>query len=608
MFKKGVHIMAQIFADRRDIDFVLHEQLGVTDLCTHDRFKEFGRKAVDMIISEARTLSVKEILPTSKIGDTVGCGFDKGAVTIPREFKAAWGLLVEGAWLGLSDSPEWGGQGMPETVAMAAREYLINGNITLMIYAALTHGSARLVEAFGSDRLKRTYLKKMFTGEWTGTMMLTEPEAGSDLGGISTSAVKKEDGTYRITGNKVFISSGEHDLTPNIIHFVLARIEGAPPGSRGVSLFLVPKHLVNEDGSPGTRNDVVCTGIEEKMGLHGSPTCSLSMGSKGECIGWLVGEENKGLSQMFLMMNEERLMVGVQALAAASAAYLDALEFARTRIQGPRLGSKELTPVAIINHPDIRRMLMTMKAYTEGMRSLIYFVAHTEDRKQFAECDDEKERCRNLIDILIPVAKGYVSDRAVELCNMGLQVFGGYGYISEYPMEQRLRDVRITPIYEGTNGIQAMDLLGRKLGRKQGRLFMDLLGEMKKTVADGKSVPRTAPLARKLDASVDMLGETAMRIGMAAMGPDLHKAFSFACPFLDVTGDVCMAWMLLWRAVLASRALEKGAGAKETLFYEGQVKSAQFFIEAVLPVTMGRMAAIDAMSGAVVEIPEAAFG
>lgn len=600
--------MAQIFSDRRDIDFVLHEQLGVTDLCKYGKFKDFGRKSVDMIITEARKLSVKEILPTSKIGDTVGCRFDKGEVTIPEEFKTAWELLVEGEWLGLSDSPEWGGQGMPETVAMAAREYLINGNITLMIYSALTHGSARLVEAFGTDSLKQTYLKKMFTGEWTGTMMLTEPEAGSDLGGISTAAVKNEDDTYRITGNKVFISSGDHDLVSNIIHFVLARIEGAPPGSHGVSLFLVPKYLVNEDGSLGARNDVVCTGMEEKMGLHGNPTCSLSMGSKGECVGWLVGEENKGLSQMFLMMNEERLMVGVQALATASAAYLDALEYAKTRIQGPLLGSKDLTPIAIINHPDVRRMLMTMKAYTEGMRSLIYFVAHNEDIKEFAESDEEKEKCQNLIDILIPVAKGYVSDRAVELCNIGLQVFGGYGYISEYPMEQRLRDVRITPIYEGTNGIQAMDLLGRKLGRKQGRLFMDLLGEVKRTVADGKTVPLTAPLAEKLEAAVDMLGKTAMRIGMAALGPDLHKAFSFACPFLDVTGDVCVAWMLLWRAVLASRAIEKGAGEKESAFYEGQVKSAQFFIEAVLPVTMGRMAAIDAMSGAVVEIQVGAFG
>lgn len=600
--------MAQFFADRRDIDFVLHEQLAATALSAHDRFKDFGRNAVDMILTEARTLSVKEILPTSKIGDAVGCGFDKGKVTVPGEFKAAWNLLVEGEWLALSDSPEWGGQGMPETVAMAAREYLINGNIALMIYAALTHGSARLVEAFGTDALKKRYLKKMFTGEWTGTMVLTEPEAGSNLGGIRTAAVRHGDGTYRIMGGKVFISSGEHDLASNIIHFVLARIEGAPPGSRGVSLFLVPKYLVNEDGSPGARNDIVCTGIEEKMGLHGSPTCSLSMGSKGECIGWLVGEENKGLSQMFLMMNEERLMVGVQALAAASAAYMDALEFAKTRVQGPRLGSKDSTPVAIINHPDVRRMLLTMKAYTEGMRSLIYFVAYNEDVKGLAESEEEKEKCRNLIDILIPVAKGYVSDRAVEICNMGLQVFGGYGYISAYPMEQRLRDVRITPLYEGTNGIQAMDLLGRKLGRKQGRLFMDLLGEMKKTVADAKTVSRTAPLAEKLESAVDGLGKTAMRIGMAALGPDLHKAFSFACPFLDVTGDVCMAWMLLWRAMLSSRALEKGAGQKDAAFYEGQVKSAEYFIEAVLPVTLGRMAAIEAMGGAVVEIPEASFG
>jgi hypothetical protein len=344
------------------------------------------------------------------------------------------------------------------------------------------------------------------------------------------------------------------------------------------------------------------------MGLHGSPTCSLSFGSNGRCVGWLVGEENKGLSQMFLMMNEERLMVGAQGMAAASSAYMDALEFARTRLQGPRLGSKDLTPVPIIQHPDVRRMLLTMKMYTEGMRSLIYFIAHNEDKKKLADSDEEKEKCQNLIDVLIPVAKGYVTDRAVELCDMGLQVFGGYGYLREYPMEQRLRDVRITPIYEGTNGIQAMDLLGRKLGKKKGRLFMDLVAEIKKIAAEGKTIERISPLAEKLEAAVDALGKTAMRIGMAALGPDLHKAFSFACPFLDVTGDVVMAWMLMWRAVLACRGLEAGAGKKDAVFYEGQVASAKYFVEAVLPVTLGRMSSIDVMSGAVVELPEEAFG
>jgi alkylation response protein AidB-like acyl-CoA dehydrogenase len=600
--------MAQLFADRRDIDFVLHEQLAVDQLSQNERYRDFGRKTVDMIITEARNLAVKEILPTSKIGDRVGCTFENGVVTVPPEFTHAWKLLVEGEWLGLSDSPEWGGQGMPETVAAAAREYLINGNITLMIYAALTHGSARLVETFGSEELKKLYLEKMLTGAWAGTMVLTEPEAGSDLGMIQTSATQNGDGTYAISGSKVFISSGEHELTPNIIHFVLARIEGAPPGSKGVSLFLVPKYLVNQDGSLGERNDVVCTGVEEKLGLHGNPTCSLSFGSRGQCIGWLVGEENRGLSQMFLMMNEERLMVGLQGFATASAAYMDALEFARNRIQGPKLGAKELTPVAIINHPDVRRMLLTMKMYTEGMRSLIYYISTCEDRRRISENEEERERLGNLVDVLIPVAKGYVTDRAVELCNMGLQVYGGYGYIREYPMEQRLRDVRITPIYEGTNGIQAMDLLGRKLGRKQGRLFMDLMGEMKKVAAEGKETSAVVSLAEKFDGAVERLGKTAMRIGMAAMGAELYPAFSFAGTFLEVTGDVVIAWMLLWRATIAARAMEQGASKKDAPYYEGQLKSAQYFIQGILPVTSGKMDAIDTMSDAAVTIADEAFG
>lgn len=305
--------MAQLIADRKDVDFVLHEQLQVGELSSHEVFADFNKKVVDMIITEARGLAIKELLPTDKIGDEIGCKFEKGEVKTPDEFKRAWRLLREGEWLAPSRDPKWGGQGMPETVAMATKDYLIGGNMALLLFAGLTHGAARLVEIFGTDAQQATYLKKMYTGEWTGTMLLTESDAGSDLGALTTTAVKNPDGTYSLTGNKIFISGGEHDLTENIIHPTLARIEGAPAGSRGISLFLVPKFLVNEDGSLGARNDVVCTGIEEKMGIHGSSTCSMALGSKGKCIGTLLGQENKGLAAMFVMMNEERLMVGAQA-------------------------------------------------------------------------------------------------------------------------------------------------------------------------------------------------------------------------------------------------------------------------------------------------------
>lgn len=600
--------MAQVIADRRDIDFVLHEQFQVGDLSKHEMFADFNKKVVDMVITEARNLAMKEILPTQKIGDEVGCKYANNEVTTPEEYKRAWELLAEGEWMALSRDPEVGGQGMPETLAQAATNYFTGGNMALMLFVSLTHGAARLIESFGSEEQKATYLKNMYTGKWTGTMLLTEADAGSDLGALTTSAVKNPDGSYSITGNKIFISSGEHDLTENIIHPVLARIEGAPEGSRGISLFLVPKYFVNDDGTLGDRNDAYCTGIEEKMGIHGSPTCSLALGSKGGCKGWLIGEENKGLRQMFLMMNEERLMVGGQSLACASSSYLHALEFARTRVQSAAIGSKDKKPATIINHPDIRRMLLTQKMYVEGIRSLILYVANCEDKALIADSKEEKEKYGNLVDMLIPICKGYASDRAVDVCNLGIQIFGGYGYTSDYPVEQLLRDVRICPIYEGTNGIQAMDLLGRKLGMKNGILFTNLVDEIKKTVTNAKEIDSLEDLAEKVEMATDKMGEIALNIGKTVMSPDVQKAFAHACPFMDVVGDVTMAWMLLWRATLASRKLEKGARKKDKPFYEGQLKSAEFFIRSVLPVTLGRMASIDDSCGAAVEIDADSFG
>ncbi len=299
--------MAQQIADRRDVDFVLHEMLQVEQLSKHEKFADFNKKTVDLVISEARNLAIKEILPTMEIGDREGAKFDKGRVTVPESFHRAYELFKEGEWLAMPEDPEWGGQGMPRSVALAANDYLVGANFAFMMYPGLTHGAGKLVETFGTDKQKELFLKKMYTGEWAGTMLLTEPEAGSDVGALTTTAVKNDDGTYSITGNKIFISSGEHDLVENIIHPVLARIEGAPEGTKGISLFLVPKIWVNDDGSLGEPNDVVCTGIEEKMGIHGNATCSLALGGKGKCKGTLLGEENKGMRAMFIMMNEARL-------------------------------------------------------------------------------------------------------------------------------------------------------------------------------------------------------------------------------------------------------------------------------------------------------------
>jgi alkylation response protein AidB-like acyl-CoA dehydrogenase len=544
--------MAQVIADRRDVDFVLHEQLNVGELSKHEKFEEFNKKTVDLIISEARNLAIKEILPTLKEGDEQGCRLENGEVFVPDSFKRAYDLFIEGEWLAMPEDPEYGGQGMPRTVALAAGDYFNGANYAFMMYPGLTHGAALLVEAFGTERQKNLFLKNMFTGKWTGTMLLTEPEAGSDVGNLSTTAVKNEDGTYSISGNKIFISAGEHNMVENIVHPVLARIEGAPAGTKGISLFLVPKYRVNDDGNLGEFNDVVCTGIEHKMGINGNATCSLTLGGKGQCVGELLGEENKGMRAMFLMMNEARLLVGMQGFCCASASYMNAINYARERVQGKNLlqmMDASASSVPIIQHPDVRRMLISMKSYVEGMRSLLYYAGYLSDEIVVADDEAEKARLQGMLDLLIPICKGYVTDKAFEVCSTGVQVYGGYGFTREYPQEQLLRDCRITMIYEGTNGIQAMDLLGRKLGMNKGKPIMDLMVEIQKTIAQAKAVDSLKEFAAKLEKALNRLGEVAMHLGATAMSPQVMSAFAFAHPFMDASGDVVMAWMLLWRGL-----------------------------------------------------------
>ncbi|MDY0311932.1 MAG: acyl-CoA dehydrogenase [Desulfobacterales bacterium] len=602
--------MAQQIADRRDVDFVLHEQLDVAQLSANEKFEEFNRKTIDLVVSEARNLAIKEILPTQKIADEEGCRFENGQVTVPEPFHRLYDLFCEGEWLATSEDPQWGGQGMPRTVAMACADYFNGANYAFMMYPGLTHGAGKLVEAFGTDEQKKLFLKNMFTGKWTGTMLLTEPGAGSDVGALETTAVKNEDGTYSISGNKIFISSGEHDLVENIIHPVLARIEGAPAGTKGISLFIVPKIWVNPDGSLGEPNDVVCTGIEEKMGIHGNSTCSLTLGGKGKCRGLLLGEENKGMRAMFLMMNEARLLVGMQGFCCSSASYLNALDYARQRLQGKNLlqmMDKSAPSVPIIQHPDVRRMLLTMKAYVSGMRSLLYYVGFCEDMKHLTDDEAMADKYQGLIEVLTPIAKGYVTDRAFDLCNLGMQVYGGYGYIREYPQEQLMRDCRITQIYEGTNGIQAMDLLGRKLGMKKGKPVMDLFGEIQAVIAQAKKVESLQAAAEKVEKALNKLGEIAMHMGATAMSPKVLAAFAHAYPFMEVSGDVVMAWMLLWRAVVADEKI-KTAKKKDQDFYDGQFKQLDFFVQSILPTTLGKIEAIRNTCEAAIEISDEAFG
>ena len=603
--------MAQVISDRRDIDFVLYEQLKAEELTKIDRYKDLNKKVFDMIITEARNFAVKELLPTFAEGDREGLRFENGQVKVPACFHRAYELLLEGEWTSLIEDPAWGGQGMPTIVSQAVGEYLYGGNWAVMNYGGMGHGTGKMVEIFGTQQQKELFLKKLYTAQWGGTMLLTEPQAGSDVGALTTSAVKNPDGTYTITGNKIFITNGEHDLTANIIHPVLARIEGDPPGTKGISIFLVPKIWVNEDGSLGESNDVVCTGIEEKMGIHASSTCSMALGAKGQCRGLLLGEQCQGMKIMFYMMNEARLGVGFQAFNYASTAYLYALNYARERIQGRDLAAGkdlEAPQVPIIQHPDVRRMLLGMKAYVDGMRSFVYYVGQCLDREHLATSEEERALYKGYADLLTPLVKAYCAQRGFDVCVQAVQVYGGYGYIKEYPVEQLVRDCKITSIYEGTDGIQAMDLLGRKLGMEKGQVFINFLGEIQKIVAMARENSELAGLAGEVEAAVNRLGDVAMSIGQNAMSPRFKSAFAFAFPFLEVMGDVIMAWMLLWRAALAQQQLKAGPKKKDVDFYEGQIKTAEFFIHTILPTTLGKMNGIVKCNGAAVEISDAAFG
>jgi alkylation response protein AidB-like acyl-CoA dehydrogenase len=603
--------MAQVIADRRDMDFVLYEQMKIEDLLGYKRYEGLNRKVFDMIISEARTFAVKELLPTYAEGDRIGLRFEKGQVKVPESFHRPHKLLIEGEWTALNEDPELGGQGLPTSIGMAVAEFIVGGNYPLVNYARMGHGTGKMVELYGTELQKSMFLKKLYTGVWGGTMLLTEPMAGSDVGALTTSAVKNTDGTYSIKGEKIFITNGEHDLQENIIHPVLARIEGAPAGTKGISIFIVPKIWVNEDGSMGEPNDVVCTGIEEKMGIHASATCSISLGSKGNCRGLLLGEENHGMRIMFHMMNEARLGVGFQAFIHATTAYLYAVNYARERLQGrdlEKFADRQAPQVPIINHPDVRRMLLWMKAHVEGMRSFAYYTTRCFDKLANSEDEKEKEHYQGMVDLLTPLVKAYCAQRGYDVCIEAIQVYGGYGYTREYPVEQIARDCKIASIYEGTDGIQAMDLLARKIGMKKGKVFIEFLEKIQKTIAQARKQEALLPLADKLESAMNALGECAMHLGQKAMSPELKTAFAHAFPFLEVMGDVTMGWMLLWRAVVASEKLQNGAKKKDVGFYEGQIQTAAFFMNTVLPVTHGKMVSIKDFDGSAVEIADAAFG
>jgi hypothetical protein len=603
--------MAQQLVDRRDQDFVIWEQINCADILNHEIYQEFNKTTCNLILNEARALAIKELLPLLAEGDSEGIQYENGTVKVPGSFHRVYDLIKEGEWNNLSVPAEMGGQGAPTFLGAAAAEYFMGANWPLFCYATMGNGTANMIQLYGTREQKDTYVRKLTSAEWGGTMLLTESEAGSDVGALSTTAIKNPDGSYTLSGNKIFITNGEHDLAENIIHPVLARIKDDPAGTKGISLFLVPKFFVKSDGTLGDRNDIVCSGVEEKHGIHASATCSMALGGKGKCIGYLLGQERKGMRIMFNMINSARMSTGFQALTYASSAYLLAVNYARERIQGRDLenfADHNAPSVSIIKHPDVRRNLLWMKSYVDGMRSFFYYMTVIGTRGNIAEKEEDRERQTDLFSMLTPVVKEYMAKRGHEVCIQAIQIFGGAGYTKDYLVEQYARDCKITSIYEGTSGIQALDMLGRKIGMKKGTVFMNFLGEIQKTISRAKEIEQTKSLAVKMEAAMNRLGEVALHLGKKAMSAEFKVAFAHSLPFLHVIGDVIMAWMLLWRAAVAAMKLSQKPKKKDLAFYEGQIRTAEFFICTELEATMGKMNAITGDCAAAIHILDEGFG
>jgi alkylation response protein AidB-like acyl-CoA dehydrogenase len=619
--------MANYIVDEHDQAFVLFEQLKMDELTKFPQYADFSREIFDMTLAEARKFAVEVLEPTVEAGEKEGCTLVDGQVHVPPSYHEAYRLFTEGGWTSMSQAPAIGGQGMPYLLYVATREYF-NCNCAFNAYPGLAEGVAQLIAAFGTEAQKSKYLEKLLTGRYGGTMVLTEPNAGTDVGALTTTARKNADGSYLISGTKIFITGGDQDLTENIVHPVLARIEGAPAGTKGISLFLVPKYLVNDDGTLGARNDYTIGALEKKMGFKGSATCLMNFGDNGKCRGELLGEENQGMHIMFVMMNEARIAVGVMGLAAASRSYLYSVKYARERLQGASLTNfRDPTAprVPIINHPDVRRMLLWMKSVVEGLRALIYYTAYCEDRARAAASDEERQRWHGFVELLTPVVKSYGSDMGFFVANQGVQVYGGYGYIADYPMEQILRDSRIAPLFEGTNGIQALDLVARKLGQKKGKVFVDFIDEMRRVIAENAPDGVLADLVGKLKTAIGLLSETSGFFAQCSVEGKFLIPIGNAYPFLNLMAIVISSWMLVWQAALAQKRLaalaaEKGvdpgnweqwaqfiAENPDASFYSGKITTAKFYLNHVLPEADAIAQAIRSEDMSIMEMAESSF-
>ncbi len=590
-------------APLRDMRFVLHEMNGAS-LAELPGMGEMSPELIDSILEEAAKLAEGVLAPLNMSGDEEGCRIENGVVRTPAGFPEAYRVFREGGWTATACDAEDGGQNLPQSVNKMIEEMISAANMSFGMYPGLSLGAYHAIRHHASDELKRRYLPKLADGTWSGTMCLTEAQCGTDLGLIRTKAVPSDDGAYRVTGAKIFISAGEHDLTDNIVHLVLAKLPGAPAGTRGISLFLVPKFLPTDDGRPGARNGVVCTSIEHKMGIKASATCQLSF---DDAVGWMVGEPNKGLAAMFTMMNVARLSVGIQGLGAAEASYQGAVAYARDRVQGRALGGAkrpELAADPIVAHPDVRRMLLTMRAYTEGCRALGGWVAREMDELACSDDPDARRRAEDFTALMTPIVKAVFSDLGTEAAGIGMQVYGGHGYIRDHGMEQYVRDARIAQIYEGTNGIQALDLVGRKLPQHAGRLLRTFFHPVADFIAENREHPVLGKMVAGFEKAFGALQLATVHVATKGAA-DPEEAGAAATEYLRLFGLVALGFM--W-ARMAKLSLEKLPTANgDAGFYGAKLTTARFYMERVLPQVGGLLVSIKAGKAAMMSFDEAAF-